>query len=100
MQSIFLTHSQDDIQFNSAKWNKELARAELSDNSDVEIAVMGIASNPHHMLQAQSLSDPEISDLCALFQVSFSLLSNLSSRVTENSPSLWPREHQRRSVRF
>jgi len=32
---------------------------------------MRIASNSRHMLQAQSLSDSEISDLCDLFQVSF-----------------------------
>jgi hypothetical protein len=67
----FSNESQNDIRFNSAKWNKELERAETADSPDLNMAAMGIASDPHHMLQAQSLSDSEISDLCGLFQVSF-----------------------------
>lgn len=46
--------------------------------------VMGIASNTHHMLLAQSLSDPEISDLCCLFQVSFFSIQSSAATYSSN----------------
>ena len=44
----------------------------MLDELELNTMAIGIASDSRLMLQVQSLSDTEISDICALFQVNFS----------------------------
>lgn len=67
--SARLDMSQDQIFFNSKKWSTDLEKAQTLDELDLEKAALAVASSPHHMLQAQALSNDEIRELCKLFQV-------------------------------
>ncbi|KAF8322279.1 kinase-like protein [Clavulina sp. PMI_390] len=62
-----LNRYSDQLTFNSRKWRTEWDKARIADALMVNKAALEVASSPHHMLLAQSLSDTQISGLCTLF---------------------------------
>lgn len=89
---VLTCRRQDQITFNSKKWETELAKARDLDVTDLELAAFEVASNPHHLLLAQSLSQTEIDELCSLFEVRVPYIVSSRTSFSLSTSRQLPRE--------